>query len=143
MNILLKHIFILRSHIFSCTVAAIRDDSPRRARRKSIEQRSVNCVIMSGQLIAKVRPSTETIAILSRHVVHCTIIKYDDAALLFRHLSMAMIGESRSLISPLFLLPVRSSATKRSTRLPTRLRGGSPGVIRDDLCFDSTINNDM
>lgn len=57
---------------------------------------------------------------------------------------MAMIGESRSPISPLTLFPpVRSSATKRSTRLPARLRGGSPNVIRDDLCFDSAINNDL
>ena len=54
---------------------------------------------MSGQLIEF---SSETIAILSRHVVYCTIIKYDDAALLFKHLSMATIGESRSWISSPF-----------------------------------------
>lgn len=94
--------------------------------------------------LSKARPFTETIAILSRHVFHCTIIKYDDAALLFRHLSMAMIGESRSPISPLAPFPpARSSATKRSTRLSARLRGGSLNVIRDDLCFDNVINNDF
>jgi len=116
----------------------------RGERDENWSNKEVLIALLWATSLSRARPSTETIAILSRHVVHCTIIKYDDAALLFNHLLMATIGESRSPISSLSLSHPRDRVpTKRSTRLPTPLRGGSPNVIRDDLCFDSTINNDL
>lgn len=65
---------------------------------------------------SRARPSIETIAILSRRVVHCTIIKYDDAALLFKYLSMATIGESRSPISSPFPPRPRDRVPRKDRR---------------------------
>jgi len=67
--------------------------------------------------LSRTRPSTETIAILSRHVVHCTIIKYDDAALLFNHAIFRWQRSVRAdLRSPLFPFPTRAIECQRKDR---------------------------
>lgn len=71
----------------------------RGERDENWSNKEVLIALLWAASLSRARPSTETIAILSRRVVHCTIIKYDDAALLFKYLSMATIGESRSPIS--------------------------------------------
>lgn len=65
----------------------------RGERDENWSNKEVLIALLWATSLSRARPSTETIAILSRHVVHCTIIKYDDAALLFKYLSMATIGE--------------------------------------------------
>lgn len=85
-----------------CTVAAIRDDSPGRAGRKSIEQRSVNCVIMSEAGLSRglVHPPKRS----RSYRVTSPIVRLLNTMMRLYYSSISLDGndrrESRSPISP-------------------------------------------